>query len=359
MGRIGVTYEEVVEVLERVQSQGKKPTLDNVCFALGRGSRSTVARHLKDWVNQGLMHSSDEGAISPRLLGCVKGLWETLREEMEQKANEYRRASDVKVTDIQQQCTQFQQQNVDLQAHIHQLEEKLHQQTECSHQLQNTLILEQQDNATLTERAASLEAHRQAQQLEIERMHQLVKHLQHNLEHYQAATQQLRQEQTLILEKQRSDYEQKIANLQQCVATLTTEKSLYQAQLEQIANQCEKLQADYHTLNQACQDIQKQHQSVSIAYQVLQQEEARLKQEHHTVTENIAEKGKIVIALQIQLKTTQEKMVSLEKALAKAEDKIQALRQDYSFAAQEKAHAEGQLKQLQQHIVKNSLVKTG
>lgn len=40
-------------------------------------------------------------------------------------------------------------------------------------------------------------------------MHQLVKHLQANLEHYQTATQQLRQEQTLLQEKQRSEYEQK------------------------------------------------------------------------------------------------------------------------------------------------------
>ena len=170
------------------------------------------------------------------------------------------------------------------------------------------------------------------------------------------ASQQLRQEQSFILEKQRNEYEQKITNLQQHVATLTTEKSFFQAPWEQTASQREKWKADYHTLNQAHQDIQKAHHSLSIAHQVLQHEEARLKQEHQTVTENITEKGKVVIQLQIQLKTTQEKMVSLESALAKAEDKIHDLRQDYSFVAQEKAHAEGQLKQLQQHVVKNTLV---
>lgn len=75
-----------------------------------------------------------------------------------------------------------------------------------NHQLQDTLVLEQQEKAKISERATSQESHRQEQQNEIEWLHQLLKHVQHNLEHYQTATQQLRQEQSLSKEEKHFQY---------------------------------------------------------------------------------------------------------------------------------------------------------
>lgn len=95
---------------------------------------------------------------------------------------------------------------------------------------------------------------------------------------------------------------------------------------------------------------------MAIAYHTLQQEQERLDQQHQKLTEHFDAKNQAVMELQFQLKTHQEKIASLENDLSKAEDKILSLRQDYHFVSHEKANLAGQLKQLQQHLVKNTLV---
>jgi chromosome segregation ATPase len=356
MSRTGITFKEVKEAIAELQGKQRNPTVDSIREILGTGSKSTIARFLREWKTEQGLHNGDEGQLPSDLQALVNGLWDALCNKSDTQANAYRQDCDIKVVEMQKHLAQSQQQNMALQARIHQLEEMLHQQTECSSQLQNKLILEQQDNATLTERAASLESHRQEQQTEIERMHQLVKHLQNNLEHYQTATQQLRQEQTLLQEKQRSEYEQKITQFQSQVTSVTTEKFYLQAQMEQLTCAQEKLQADYQALNQLHHDAQIQQQSVAIAHHALQQEHERLVEQHQKLSEHFDAKNQAVIELQIQLKNNNEKIAALESALSKADDKIQTLRHDYHFVSQEKANLAGQLKQLQQQVVKSTLV---
>lgn len=343
MGRLGVSYEEVAQAVQEVQGKGKSPTVDNVRLIIGSGSKSTIARHLRDWRNQQGIARGSDGAIPSELLGLVKGLWERLRDTVEQKAYDYQCESDAKIKQIQQQLTQSQQQNASLQEQCHRFEEKSHQQTETIHQLQGTVVFEQQEKAKISERAASLESHRQEQQNEIEKLHQLLKHVQQNLEHYQTATHQLRQEQSLSIEKQRNEYEQKISILQQQVASITSEKVSYQAQYEQTHQILEKLQINHEALNQSAQEMQTKYHSLS-------QETAKLKKEYHEQSCDFEFKKQLTIELQIKLAAHEEKITALEKALKKSEDKIQILRDDSNFISQEKANLEGQIKQLQNLI---------
>jgi multidrug efflux pump subunit AcrB len=171
MGRLGVSYEEVAQAVQEVQGKGKSPTVDNVRLVIGSGSKSTIARHLRDWRNQQGIARGSDGAIPSELLGLVKGLWERLRDTVEQKAYDYQCESDAKVKQTQQQLIQSHQQTVELKEQCHQLEEKLHQQTEINSQLQRTLALEQQEKAKISERAASQESHCHEKQNEIERLH--------------------------------------------------------------------------------------------------------------------------------------------------------------------------------------------
>ncbi|EKD74212.1 MAG: hypothetical protein ACD_45C00032G0002 [uncultured bacterium] len=345
MGRIGVSYEEVAQAVQEVQGKGKSPTVDNVRVIIGTGSKSTIARHLRDWRNQQGIARGSDGAIPSELLGLVKGLWERLRDTVEQKGYEYQCESDEKVKQIQQQLAQSQQQYAALQEQHHQLEEKWHQQSKIMTELQNTLVIEQQEKTRITERSASQELHRQEQQNEIERLHQLLKHVQHNLEHYQTATQQLRQEQSLNMEKQRNEYEQRISQLQQQIASISAEKSSYQAQYEQTQQAFLKLQSSHEELNQSAQKAQTQ-------YHLLSQENTRLTQHYQDQSRDLEVKKQSAIELRIKLAACEDKITSLEKTLAKADDKIQTLRDDFSFASQEKANLEGQIKQLQKHFEK-------
>jgi chromosome segregation ATPase len=343
MGRIGVSYEEVATAAQEAQGKGKSPTVDNIRHIIGSGSKSTIARHLRDWRNQQGIARGSDGAIPSELLGLVKGLWERLRDTVEQKGYEYQSESDEKVKEIQQQLTQSQQQYTFLQEQHHQLEEKWYQQTKAITELQSTLAFEQQEKAKITERAASQELHRQEQQNEIERLHQLLTHVQNNLEHYQTTTQQLRQEQSLNMEKQRNEYEQRISQLQQQIASITAEKSFYQAQYKQTHQVLEKLQSTHEALTQAAQEIQTK-------YHVLFQEHAKFTQQYQDQSHDYEIKKQLAIQLQIKISAYQDRITSLEKALEKAEGKIQILRDDFTFVSQEKANFEGQINQLQKLI---------
>jgi chromosome segregation ATPase len=347
MGRLGVSYEEVAQAVQEAQGKGRSPTVDNVRLIIGSGSKSTIARHLRDWRNQQGIARGSDGAIPSELLGLVKGLWERLRDTVEQKAYDYQCESDEKVKQTQQQLTQSQQRYAVLQEQHHQLEEQLHQQAKMVDELKNTLVLEQQEKAKITERSASQEFHRQEQQNEIERLHQLLKHVQHNLEHYQTTTQQLRQEQSLNIEKQRNEYEQRISQLQQQIASIATEKSSYQAQYEQTHQALEKLQSGHETLSQTTQEVQ-------IKYHSLSQEHAKLTQYHQDQSRAFEVKKQSVIELQIKLAAYEEKILSLEKTLLKADNKVQILRDEKSYLTQDKAQLEGQLKKLE-WIVENHM----
>ncbi|MBX3709096.1 MAG: hypothetical protein KIT56_00720 [Gammaproteobacteria bacterium] len=155
-------------------------------------------------------------------------------------------------------------------------------------------------------------------------MNQLLKHVQHNLEHYQTATQQLRQEQSLNMEKQRNEYEQRISQLQHQIASMTAEKSSYQAQYEQAQQILEKLQLKHELLNQAAHETQTK-------YHILSQEHVKLTKQYQGQSLDLEVKKQSIIETKVKLAAYDEKITILEKSLAKADDKIQTLRDDFSF----------------------------
>jgi chromosome segregation ATPase len=336
MGRIGVSYEEVAQAVQEAQGKGNSPTVDNVRLIIGSGSKSTIARHLREWRNQQGIARGSDGAIPSELLDLVKGLWERLRDTVEQKAYDYQCEADDKVKQIQNQLIQYQQQYTSLQEQHHKLEEKLHQQTKMANELQSTFFIEQQEKVKITERYASQESHRQEQQNEITRLHQLLKHLQKNLEHYQTTTQDLHQEQSLSMDKQRYEYEQRITQLQQQIADVTTEKSTYQAQHEHSQQTLEKLQSIHTALNQTANEAQTQCYSLA-------QENGRLNKQSQVQFCDLEVKNQLVIELLVRLETSEEKVISLEKILTIAEDKIQILRDEKLFLSNEKSLLEGML----------------
>jgi chromosome segregation ATPase len=134
-----------------------------------------------------------------------------------------------------------------LRQNIHTLEEQLHQHKTKMQELNAKLMTENQEKIRITERAAALEERRQEHQAENQRLHQLLKHVQENLEHYQAATQKLREEQSLMMEKQRNEYEQKLSSLLVQANFATSEKSAIQTQYDQQKKAYESLAIEHKT----------------------------------------------------------------------------------------------------------------
>lgn len=353
MGRIGVIYEDIANAATQLQGEGKHPTVDNIRSILQTGSKSTIARHLKNWKQQKGIERASDGAIPSELLSLVKGLWERLQSSVEEQANEYRCEADSKVVHANQALQNVHQQNTALQEKLHQLEERLHLQIEENKTLQSTLIKEQKEKAKADERLAALASHNEAQQKETERLHQLLKHVQTNLEHYQTATQKLREEQSLKLDKQRNEFELKLNDLQKQLSKLATEKSQYQTQYDNLNKTHQQLQTEQEKKSESLEKLQEQHQQLSFAYQALEKQYRKFTEKYHQQTDLFKTKELALTKAQIKLNISNEKIESLEKALSKAENKIESLRQDVDFVSHEKANLEGQLKQLQTTLSKN------
>lgn len=347
MGRIGITYQEVAEAVSELQGKQKHPTVDNVRDILGTGSKSTIARFLREWkANHGL-NGDDDGSIPSELSAIVKGLWERLKNKAETQATEYRQDADTKVTQMQQQLNQLRQSQADLQSKIHALEEQLHHQTESNQHLTSELIIEQKEKTKMVERVTSLESRRQESQAENERLHQLLKHVQGNLEHYQAATQKLREEQSLLADKQRNDYEQRISLLQTQAAAFSNEKSVCQAQHDHLKKIHESLVTDHNILTTQHAKIQSQHGSMKMTYDSIQHDHDVLKKQNQAQAIELTTLQNTLVELRLHMQSKDEKIASLEDNVAKANDKIEALRHESQFALQEKSNLEGQLKQMQ------------
>ncbi len=347
MSRTGITFEAVKKAIAELQGRQKNPTVDNIREILGTGSKSTIARFLREWKSQHGLQSNDDGRLPSDLLGVVHGLWDALCSKADRQVDGYRQESNTKFAQMQQQLLQSKQVEANLRQSIHALEEQLHQQKEVAQQLKTRLLKEEQDKIRLIERAAALHSRRQEHQAENQQLHQLLKHVQDNLEHYQAATQKLREEQSLLIEKKQNEYEQRLSSLMSQVNTATEEKSAYQIQYNQLTKIHESLIVERNLLENQNNKIQVQYESIKVVYDKLKNDYDELEKQNHTQTTELAAIPHTVIELQLKLKYKDEEMASLQEKLVKASDKIETLRNESQFILQEKAGLQGQLKQMQ------------
>lgn len=123
MGRIGISYEEVAEMANQIQKEGRAPTLEAVRRALGTGSKTTLARYLQDWRNQRGIEQASDLAIPQDLSEVVNNLWQRLQSRSEQKMEEQQKEAEKAIQQVHAQYENAQQQNTELQTHIQQLTE--------------------------------------------------------------------------------------------------------------------------------------------------------------------------------------------------------------------------------------------
>lgn len=347
MSRIGITFGEVKAAIAELQGKRRNPTVDAIREILGTGSKSTIARLLREWKAQNGLHGSDDGRLPSDLLGIINGLWDALRNKADEQIDRYAQESDSKLTQLQQELTQSRQLETNLRQNLHSLEEQLHQQTEESRHLKAKLITEEQEKIRMIERVAALESRRQEHHAENQRLHQLLKHVQENLEHYQAATQKLREEQSLLIEKHQNEYEQRLSLLLAQANTAVSEKSTYQAQYDQLVKMHEPLIAEHKMLFTQHVEILGQHESLKTTHKKLLQDHVALAVKNRTLEDELLALQRHVMELQLNIKSMDEKAATLEETVAKSNDKIEALRHENQFALQEKAALSGQLRQLQ------------
>ena len=87
MAKMGVTYEEAAEVAEQLYERRLTVTVDRVREELGRGSKTTLVRHLQRWREERQarpVHFGTEN-LSPELSEMMATLWRKAGEEAEEK----------------------------------------------------------------------------------------------------------------------------------------------------------------------------------------------------------------------------------------------------------------------------------
>jgi chromosome segregation ATPase len=304
---------------------------------LGTGSRSTIARHLKQWQLKAQLSGGNIG-VPQELLALIRGLWDALQAQADSQVTEIKDNTKKEVAILQEKWATAEKRVQALQTQMHALEEQVHQ-AQAQNAAQADRISEaQQAGSKLSDRNQVLQDALETEKTENTRLHQLLQQGQHNLEHYQDAMQKRHQETTLLFEKQKNQYEQELSILRQNLSEALTAKAKWQTQYEDRNTQVKNLETRYEIAYKQTveQEVNARHKESQ--YQELSHQNAEHVQQLAHMTEQLR-------TCEQQLALIAHQRLELKQALQHAEDKVENLRNAQMFWMSEKASLTAQLKQ--------------
>ena len=387
MGRIGISYQDVATAILKLQEQSKPPTVDNVREVLKTGSKSTIARLLREWKQQhGLLKNHNDGNLPTELMGMIKEFWLKLQNKTDGSADNHQQEYDATLHGIQQQLNQYKakdaawwnrvqvleeklqlqkKENKQLNAvliaeqqekmeakdtewrgKIRLLEEKLQQQNEDNKQLNAALIAEQKEKIEATEQLKILQSRQLESEVENERLHQLLKHAQVNLEHYQTTIQQIHLEHESAMEQQYTDHEQKLLPMQQQLERVTREKTFLEGRCGNLEKEYGVFMTQYAELEAQTQELQAKHSKLELDCTRISQNYARISQDCNVQRQALDAKNNELTECQVKLEKAEEHVDYLQNTLFAIEDKLISLQDNYLSVSQEKANLEGYVREL-------------
>ncbi len=346
MGRLGITYQDVSTAISTLQAQSKPPTVDNIREVLRTGSKSTIVRLLREWKQQNGLLQTNDGILPNELLVMIKEFWLNLQPRADDADNKRLQESDAAFYKIQEQLNHYKAKDMESQRKIQALEEKLYQQNEDSKHLDFAFMAEQQEKIKTAERLLALQSRQLESESENERLHQLLKHAQANLEHYQTTAQQLQLEHEIILEKQRADYEQKLVQMQQQLERVAREKMFLETDSATLDKDYGLLMAQHTALESQVEEMQKKQSKLELDCARISQNYARISQDFNVQRQTLETKNHELTECQLKVGMAEDHIDYLQNALFAAEDKFIALHDNYLFASRQKANLEGQIRYL-------------
>ncbi|HVC49941.1 MAG TPA: DNA-binding protein [Burkholderiales bacterium] len=107
MPRTGVTREQVFEIADRLSNSGVSPTSQVVRNGLGKGSFTTINRHLSEWKELKWKSESNLPPISQalefRASSLIKEIWDLASEEAKKQVEQIRQAALDDISELQDQ----------------------------------------------------------------------------------------------------------------------------------------------------------------------------------------------------------------------------------------------------------------
>lgn len=345
MARTGVGFQNIEKAAQELKGLGKTPTVDGIREILGTGSKSTIAKYLREWRAQ---QAEMEGELPHELSALVTGLWKRLNSQADQRIDDavatYRQRSQ----ELNQTISELHQSQTHLKNQLHRAEEIASQERTAKQHLEKELQQQRLELTQLQEKLLSATKQLEISQADNARLHQISQNIQTNLEHYQEKMHEQQLQLTMQTEKQLALYTQEITLLKQQlnqqyeqIKTLTLSKESLQAQFDQQTSEHQKSQAEHKNIQTQLQSALSEKNRLLDRSDLDQKTITDLQSKLDTTTNLWQQLEKKVAILEDQ-------NLRLQNDAAQAQDKVHTLRQEKLFLVQEKSQLEGFLKKMEQ-----------
>lgn len=260
MARSGILYSDVARAAAKLAAAGTNPTVDGVREALGgTGSKSTIAPLLKRWkAEQQETVTAAESGLPPSLLQAVKGLHEHMQSEFAQRLEQARQTHDAAMRAAAEREETLRAERQALAAAHAALSKELERTQATLTQLQAVhhdqgmrLVTVEAENAGLQQRLVDRAG-------EVDTLDRQLSQARAQFEHYQEATAIQRAE-------ERQGYEQRIARLEQDLASIQRHVVAQQATIGQREATIDHLTAERERHDEALRAAQEELTSASSA----------------------------------------------------------------------------------------------
>jgi len=143
MSRPGVDYETVKQTAVKLLSQGLAPSVQKIRVALGTGSNTTIAEHLKFWREEYAKKTIHHlpANIPKELISVFEVLWQTAMEHAQNQLTEYKQAVESECESALQKEREAEKSVVHIKVKLEEVSVKLEQEVASNQKLNVELAI--------------------------------------------------------------------------------------------------------------------------------------------------------------------------------------------------------------------------
>lgn len=307
MARKFVQYEDVEKAVQELLEAGESPTVLNIHAALGRGSYTTIGKHLKAWEEKNPFDAADPevedeelpSVLASDAMAMFKRMWQQVvkaeRLALEAERSELAKReeqNELKIEGILNRAEQTYQQVEDLQAQLAETQGQLKDQTEARIQLEKELALKtaalEQSEKTVARQEQKIETltdKYEAKLQEVTRLNSEVSRLNSDIERITMTVEQEKRESERLRQNQ--------ANTETSLSAQISKNGELSRQLSQMREEQSYSAQKLAELESQLRDISSSHAGVvgQLVERTAQAErtEKQLEQAHETIAQLKAE----------------------------------------------------------------------
>ena len=288
MGRIGVTYTDVAQAANAIQTKGDNPTIDSVRAWLGTGSKATIAPMLKQWRHeQAPFLKNPQTSLPPDLLALVHGLWEGLKAKSDQVLADEKDRHHRQLERLEQKQSELTQQLQEQTALNHRLETQLSDLKDANATLQTSHHEQSRQIEYLTGKNQALEQRVQDQATAATQLSDQAKMAYENLEHFRQSNQHQRETERLEWGQQQSQWQQQIHQAQASIFKLSSENKSLQEELDHLSHENTQLKTEKQTTERTIAKLNAEYAQVAEKNQEYKQQKTKDQQKQQTLSKTL------------------------------------------------------------------------